>query len=148
LKSIEVSREAVDDFEKYIDNYFPNTVYGTKCRSWYKAGKEEGRVTGLWPGRFITDNQCRRNQCHIVISGSPIHAARALEYPRWEDFKYEQLDNVHNRFYWLGNGTTLADTDPKVDSESYLSTVDIVIIYSLLGAWYLNPENIDYPPSW
>jgi hypothetical protein len=110
LKSIEVRRETVDDFETYIDNYFPNTVYGAKCRSWYKAGKEEGRVTGLWPG-------------------SPIHAARALEYPRWEDFKYEQLDNVHNRFYWLGNGTTVADTDPKADS-----------------AWYLNTENIDYPP--
>ncbi|KAF8807916.1 FAD/NAD(P)-binding domain-containing protein [Phlegmacium glaucopus] len=112
LKSIEVKREAVEEFEKYIDNYFPTTVFGTKCRSWYKGGKEEGRVTGLWPG-------------------SPMHAARALEYPRWEDFNYEQLDNAQNRFYWLGDGNTVADRDPKADR-----------------AWYLKTENIDYPPGW
>lgn len=60
-----------------------------------------------------------------LVSGSPLHAARALEYPRWEDFNYEQLGNVHSRFYWLGNGSTVADTDPKADSESFnLSTVE------------------------
>lgn len=100
---------------------FEQTVYGTKCRSWYKAGgKEEGRVITLWPGRLlllIISAKGLRNH-DIVISGSPPHAARALEYPRWEDFNYEQLDNVHNRLYWLGNGTSVADTDPKADSES------------------------------
>ena len=53
------------------------------------------------------------------MSGSPLHAARALEHPRWEDFNYEHRDNVHNRFFWLGNGSTIADTDPKADSESF-----------------------------
>ena len=45
-------------------------------------------------------------------------AARALEYPRWKDFNYEQLDNVQNQFYWLEDGHTVADRDPKADSES------------------------------
>lgn len=26
------------------------SVYSEKCRSWYKMGKEEGRVVALWPG--------------------------------------------------------------------------------------------------
>lgn len=25
---------------EYVGAYFPNTVFGTKCRSWYKKGLE------------------------------------------------------------------------------------------------------------
>ncbi|KAN0074543.1 hypothetical protein V8E55_011592 [Tylopilus felleus] len=50
-------------------------------------GKEEGCAVGLWPG-------------------SCLHAARALERPRWEDYNYEYLHGVRNRFYWLGDGST------------------------------------------
>jgi len=108
LKSIEVKAEAVEDFDEYLESYFPTTVYGEKCRSWYKAGKEEGRVVAIWPG-------------------SPLHCARALEHPRWEDYVFEPLDNVKNRFYWLGDGHTVADREKDGDK-----------------AWYLN--EIDYPP--
>ncbi|KAF9011133.1 hypothetical protein BDQ17DRAFT_1387598 [Cyathus striatus] len=104
LKSIEVKKDAVDDFDQYLE-----TVFGQKCRSWYKVGKEEGRVVALWPG-------------------SPLHAARALQHPRWEDFNYELLDGVQNRFHWLGDGNTVADTIPQADK-----------------AWYLH--EIDYPPG-
>ena len=73
LKSIEVKAEAVQDFDDYIEvmhhntrcvgnirltgarfameAYFPQTVFTEKCRSWYKAGKDDGRVVGLWPGK-------------------------------------------------------------------------------------------------
>jgi len=76
-----------------------------------------------------------------------MHAAKALEYPRWEDFNYEQLDKVQSRFYWLGDGNAVADRDPKADSE--LSTIErISFSFNLFpGAWYLKPENIDYPPA-
>ncbi|KAF5312247.1 hypothetical protein D9619_002761 [Psilocybe cf. subviscida] len=111
IKSMEPKAEAVDDFERYIDSYFPKTVFGSKCRSWYKAGKEEGRVVALWPG-------------------APAHCARALTHPRWEDYDYQYLDGATNgRFYWLGDGNTKADIDPTQDK-----------------AWYLRPENVDYPP--
>ncbi|KAJ3856781.1 hypothetical protein EV368DRAFT_61384 [Lentinula lateritia] len=63
-------------------SFFPISVFGEKCRLWYKVGKEEGRVVSLWP---------------------------ALENPRWEDYDYEPLDPDNNRFLWLGNGNTLAD---------------------------------------
>ncbi|KIJ44722.1 hypothetical protein M422DRAFT_207723 [Sphaerobolus stellatus SS14] len=109
LKSIEVKKEAVDDFDEYLDTYFQQTVYSQKCRSWYKMGKEEGRVAGLWPG-------------------STLHALLAFKNPRWEDFNYEPLETKKNRFYWLGNGWTVAERDGLVGER----------------AWYLN--EIDYPP--
>ncbi|KAI0948890.1 hypothetical protein AcW1_008635 [Taiwanofungus camphoratus] len=87
LKSIEVKKEAVKDFDEYLESYFPNTVYSEKCRSWYKMGNEEGRIVGIWPG-------------------SCLHAVRAIAHPRWEDFEYELEDGVKNRMYWLGDGQT------------------------------------------
>ncbi|KAF8900786.1 hypothetical protein CPB85DRAFT_1324906 [Mucidula mucida] len=95
--------KTVADFDEYIDSYFPTTVFGEKCRSWYKAGKEEGRVVALWPG-------------------SCTHAARTLENPRWEDFTYERLPKSKNRFHWLGDGNTVADKIPEADSTSTPST--------------------------
>ncbi|KDQ51118.1 hypothetical protein JAAARDRAFT_140775 [Jaapia argillacea MUCL 33604] len=109
-KSVEVKKEAVDDFDQYLEHYFPTTVYSEKCRSWYKMGKEEGRIVGLWPG-------------------SCLQAVRALASPRWEDFNWEPLDKVKNRFYWLGDGQTY--------NEKHL-TGD--------RAWYLNPDEVDIPP--
>ncbi|RDB29291.1 putative sterigmatocystin biosynthesis monooxygenase stcW [Hypsizygus marmoreus] len=105
LKSMEVKKEAVDDFDEYLESYFPTTVFSEKCRSWYKAGKEEGRVVAIWPG-------------------SPLHAARALAHPRWEDYNYEPLDKVKNRFYWLGDGHAVADRDDAGDKAWYLKEVD------------------------
>ncbi|KAJ7597765.1 FAD/NAD-binding domain-containing protein [Mycena floridula] len=108
LKSIEIKSAAVDDFNEYLESYFPTTVFGQKCRSWYKMGKEEGPVVALWPG-------------------SCLHAARALTNPRWEDFSYEPLDgSVKNRFYWLGDGQTVADKNhPGSDKAWYLKEIDI-----------------------
>lgn len=44
-------------------------------------------------------------------SGSTLHALRTFEHPRWEDFDYESLSKKRNRFYWLGNGWTVAERD-------------------------------------
>ncbi|PAV15532.1 FAD NAD-binding domain-containing [Pyrrhoderma noxium] len=62
--------------------------------------------------------------------GSSLHAVKAFKYPRWEDYNYENLENDHrNRFYWLGDGSTHNEKHMTGDR-----------------AWYLNPEEIDYPP--
>ncbi|KAI0712848.1 hypothetical protein C8T65DRAFT_739260 [Cerioporus squamosus] len=103
LKSMEVKANAVEDFQKYIESYFPKTVYSDQCRSWYKMGKENGRIIALWPG-------------------SNLHAKRTLEHPRWEDFRYEQRDTgVTNRFYWLGDGQTYAEKTLTGDRAWYLA---------------------------
>ncbi|KAJ3989070.1 FAD/NAD-binding domain-containing protein [Lentinula detonsa] len=109
IKSIEVKKRAVDDFDAYLESFFPTSVFGEKCRSWYKVGKEEGRVVSLWPG-------------------SSLHCVKALEHPRWEDYDYELLDSQKNRFFWLGDGNTIADKVPGSDR-----------------AWYLDPKEIDIP---
>jgi cation diffusion facilitator CzcD-associated flavoprotein CzcO len=50
IKSMVPRREAVETFVQYCDAYFEKTVFSMKCRSWYKGGKEDGRVNALWPG--------------------------------------------------------------------------------------------------
>ncbi|KAJ7610856.1 FAD/NAD-binding domain-containing protein [Roridomyces roridus] len=106
LKSMEVKVEAVEDWDAYIEHHFKQTVFSEKCRSWYKQGGEEGRVVALWPG-------------------SCLHAARALEHPRWEDYNYEYLEGHTNRFFWAGNGTTVAEETAGADKAWYLSEVDV-----------------------
>ncbi|EJD50391.1 FAD/NAD(P)-binding domain-containing protein [Auricularia subglabra TFB-10046 SS5] len=105
IRSMEVKREAVLDFDEYLENYFPQTVYSEKCRSWYKLGKEEGKITALWPG-------------------SCLHAVLALEHPRWEDYNYTYCDGVRNRFHWLGNGWTVNERDGTGDRAWYLNNID------------------------
>ena len=53
IKAMSPKTESVTRFTKHCDQYFKRTVFGTKCRSWYKGGTEDGRVTALWPGMFI-----------------------------------------------------------------------------------------------
>ncbi|KAH9934327.1 uncharacterized protein B0H18DRAFT_869878 [Fomitopsis serialis] len=111
LKSIDVKPEVVRDFDEYVEHYFPKTVFSQTCRSWYKGGKERGRVVALWPG-------------------SSLHNLRALQYPRWEDFNYEPLDDTENRLHWFGDGQTHNEKTMSGDR-----------------AWYLNDDEMDYPPS-
>jgi len=88
--------------QEYLHTWRLQSVFGSKCKSWYKMGKEEGRVVALWPG-------------------SPLHAVHALTHPRWEDFNYEPLDpGVKNRFYWLGDGSTMADNGMPGEDSAFL----------------------------
>ncbi|KAI0761051.1 FAD/NAD-P-binding domain-containing protein [Trametes elegans] len=102
LKSMEPKAEATADFDQYIEAYFPKTVFSTNCRSWYKVGKADGRVVGLWPG-------------------SMLHALKTYMHPRWEDYNYELSDpGVSNRFYWLGDGQTYSEKTLSGDRAWYL----------------------------
>ncbi|KAJ3553811.1 hypothetical protein NM688_g3421 [Phlebia brevispora] len=85
LKSIEVKPEVVEEFDEIIESYFQKAR--NRCSLWYKAGNDEGRIIGLWPG-------------------SGLHHMRSLRYPRWEDYNYERADTTKNRLYWLGDGMT------------------------------------------
>ncbi|KAI0093155.1 FAD/NAD-binding domain-containing protein [Irpex rosettiformis] len=96
IKRVCVKRDAVVDYGEYVE-----TVYSEKCPSWYKTGKEEGRVVGLWPG-------------------SCLHALRALASPRWEDFDYVRLDGERNKLHWLGNGMTWCEENMTGDRAWYL----------------------------
>ncbi|TPR02432.1 Bacterial alpha-L-rhamnosidase family protein [Aspergillus niger] len=65
-----------------VGQYFERTVYSSECNSWYKSPppgattlqqRKKGRVTALWPG-------------------SSLHAIKALEHVRWEDFETTAYD--------------------------------------------------------
>ena len=51
--------------------------------------------------------------------GSTLHTIRALQYPRWEDFNYERVDDVDNCLYWFGNGQTHNEKNMTGDRMSY-----------------------------
>jgi hypothetical protein len=53
LKAMEISLAAEKAWDYYFSAYFPGTVHGGKCRSWYKGGEEDGRVMGLWRGSTV-----------------------------------------------------------------------------------------------
>ena len=43
--------ESVRGFVEHCDQYFERTVFTLNCRSWYKNGTVDGRVSALWPGK-------------------------------------------------------------------------------------------------
>lgn len=50
VNSIEAKESAVQTFSDYCASYFPHTVFAGNCRSWYKTGSQDGRISALWPG--------------------------------------------------------------------------------------------------
>ena len=74
-------------------------VFADSCRSWYKGGKADGKVIGIWPG-------------------SSLHYYETLSEPRYEDYEYtyadggeeagEEEDKEGGWAMWryLGNGFT------------------------------------------
>jgi cation diffusion facilitator CzcD-associated flavoprotein CzcO len=50
--------QSVERFVGHCDKYFERTVFTEKCRSWYKNGTVDGRVSALWPGEFSFPKLC------------------------------------------------------------------------------------------
>jgi hypothetical protein len=102
MRSFSPKKEAVDDFVEHINAYMPRTVWTENCRSWYKNGSEDGRVTALWPG-------------------SSLHYMEAMEFPRYDDFV---VTYTGNRFSWMGNGYSQTEMDPNADWAYYIRDID------------------------
>jgi hypothetical protein len=47
-RAVEVTREAVDQFNSALQNELADLVFGTGCSSWYKTS--DGHVTANWSG--------------------------------------------------------------------------------------------------
>jgi len=48
-----VTREAVRDYNEYSQELLKGTVWAADCKSWYKNGKTEGKVTALYAGSVL-----------------------------------------------------------------------------------------------
>ncbi|VUC32890.1 unnamed protein product [Clonostachys rosea] len=103
---MEPTMEALEAFNAQADKYFSRTVYTYKCSSFFKGDKDEGRVTTVWPG-------------------SATHYMKAVNNPRWEDFRYGLVPEAGgNPMAWLGNGMTMAQQNGEKTS-SFLDEVDV-----------------------
>jgi hypothetical protein len=109
IRALEPKQKCVDNFTSYCEAYFKRTVFNAECGSWYKSSppgtnaeeRKRERVTALW-------------------LGSSLHAVKALEKVRFEDFEMEYVEE--NEFAWFGDGWTV--TERTVDMEGL--------------TWYLN----------
>lgn len=110
LRSVEVRRDANEDFNQHIQAYLERTVWTRNCRSWYKNGTIDGPVTA-------------------VYGGTTFHFMEALKHPRWEDFHMTREPEAANRFAYLGNGFTLSET--RGDSVGVTQTLNFDDFMSL-----------------
>ncbi|OAL53151.1 cyclohexanone monooxygenase [Pyrenochaeta sp. DS3sAY3a] len=99
IKSIEVKREAVEDFCEHVDEWHKRSVWGQHCRSWYKMARDPDAKPLLWCG----------------MSPSYYKTMRDI---RLEDFNFEY--KYRNRFAYLGNGKIGADCE---DGKSRLEAI-------------------------
>ncbi|CCT66582.1 related to monooxigenase [Fusarium fujikuroi] len=88
IKSVQVRQDALDDFNVYTQELMKKTVWTGDCRSWFKKGKADGRVTAMYPG-------------------SVIHYKEILDEFRTEDFVFTYTGG--NRFQFMGNGLTFRE---------------------------------------
>lgn len=100
-KAVTPSTQAVNDFVQHNDTFHRRTIWGTKCRSWLKGGKEDGKV--------------------LTYPGSRIHNIHSLLNPRYEDWEWEAL--AINRFAYMGNGTTVLEEEGR-DATWYIHDGD------------------------
>jgi len=102
IQSMQPSLPAMSRFIRHCDEFFERTVFSESCSSWYKT---DGRVTALWPG-------------------SSLHAIKALEHPRWEDWEYSYVNG--DEMCWFGDGSTEADWSSELDKSTYLTSHELV----------------------
>ena len=99
-------KEAVQNFTNYCDVFFKRTVFSAECNSWYKSSprgtsaedSKKGRISALWPG-------------------SSVHAVRALEKVRFEDYDMTTVDG--NDFGWFGDGWAVAEREGDMEGLSW-----------------------------
>ncbi|KAK5052669.1 hypothetical protein LTR84_002534 [Exophiala bonariae] len=90
IKSFEVKAQVQDDWNVWGEELMKRTVWTSGCRSWYKNGKVNGKVTALYPGSIL-------------------HYKDMVENIRGEDFNIDYRSK--NRWRFLGNGFTQLEVE-------------------------------------
>ncbi|KAJ6132066.1 hypothetical protein N7471_007281 [Penicillium samsonianum] len=107
IKSIDVKKEAMEDYNVYCQEFLKRMVWSDECRSWYKNGKSSGHVTGVYPGSVLHFKDCLEN-----IGG--------------EHFNIEYRSK--NRFRFLGNGESVHDQHGAGDLAWYMDDMKASIL--------------------
>ncbi len=99
IKSVVPKEEAVEAFNQYGDEILKTFVWTSDCKSWYKRGTVDGRVTALF-------------------GGTNILYKRLIEQIRGEDFDIEYRSP--NRYKFFGTGFTPYELDDTNDMAWYV----------------------------
>ena len=102
IKSIEPRQDVVDEFIEYGDQIQRTLTWTGSCRSWYKKGRVDGRVTATFPG-------------------SALLFKRMIADIRGEDWKIQY--NTANRFSFMANGFMDYEFDDKSDLAWYVQEI-------------------------
>ncbi|CAI7594025.1 unnamed protein product [Penicillium manginii] len=99
IKSIDVKRKSMDDYNVYAQEFLKRMVWSDGCRSWYKNGKASGQITAVYPGSTLHFKDCLEN-----IGG--------------EHFNIQYRSK--NSFHFLGNGESMHDKYGQGDLAYYM----------------------------
>lgn len=108
--------KAVEEFVTHADTFHERTIWGTKCRSWFKGGmigpkekkSELTKCTGKEDGHVLTH------------PGSRLHNIHAAMSPRYEDWEWTPISM--NRFAFWGNGLTTFEIDENKKDKTWFLT--------------------------
>ncbi|KAF2239816.1 FAD/NAD(P)-binding domain-containing protein [Viridothelium virens] len=108
IKAVCVRRSVTYQLNIRHQQFLQRMVFSDNCRSWYKGGRAEGKVIGIWPG-------------------SSLHYYETISEPRYEDYEY--VHHSRNMWNFLGNGSTQLEADDdenggKNDLSFYLTKPD------------------------
>lgn len=106
-----VKRSVTHQLNVRHQQFLKRMVFSDNCRSWYKGGRADGKVIGIWPG-------------------SSLHYYETISEPRYED--YDFVYDSRNMWNFLGNGWTQLEKDDvenggKNDLSFYLAKPDEVL---------------------
>ncbi|KAJ5806874.1 hypothetical protein N7474_010466 [Penicillium riverlandense] len=99
IKAVAPKQEVVDEFVTYGDEIQKTLTWTGGCRSWYKKGRVDGRVTA-------------------AFAGSALLFKRFVSEIRGEDFEIQYRSP--NRFKMMGNGFTEYELDDANDLAWYI----------------------------
>jgi len=90
ISSFDVKKQVQDDWNVWGDELLKRTVWASPCRSWYKNGTKDGRISALYPGSIL-------------------HFKDLVESIRGEDFNITYKSK--NQWKFLGDGFTQLEVD-------------------------------------
>jgi hypothetical protein len=99
IKSLQPKLHICESFAEHADLFLQRTAWSGQCRSWFKQGRLDGKLT-IFPGS------------RLVYFG-------LLENPRYEDYSIQY--RAGNPFAFLGNGFSIKEFDGS-DLAYYLGT--------------------------
>lgn len=69
-RSFAVKEEAAHQLNLHHQHFLQRMVFTDDCRSWYKGGRREGKVIGIWPGQLTLSpslEECLSKSVTILI---------------------------------------------------------------------------------